>query len=172
MPSSLPPPTPTTTRCCWPTRVLRTADDNAVVVSSGLSIADDPALSFRGFFGTLYEQGVMGCVDVVNVHPYLFGPDLPAQLNERSLTDLRAFLSEHEDTMPPLWLTEFGYLVPDWIDEAREADAVSDLLARRGVDFDAAFWFSLYDLSSTDTYGLIDTAGRRRPAFSAFAAAP
>ena len=126
------------------------------------------------FLQALYDAGIKGSYDVLSVHYY--------DLVLLSLGEIRKVRAANHDTTP-MWLGEFGWTscltrtrkTQDQhicVDRATQAQNLTDALGelRRQKDVVGAIIYAIRDNNQYD-FGLLDAAGRPKPAFAAMSRA-
>lgn len=142
-------------------RALKAANSGLPVIAGSLVGADGR------FLQALYDEGMRGQYDGLAVHYY--------DLTLASLRAIRAVQSENRDRTP-LWLSEFGWTscFPSaktegehaCVTRAQQARNLGDIFrALRGRSWvRAAIVYKLRD-APREHFGLVDSRGRRKPAF-------
>ena len=93
---------------------IRAVDDDALIVSAGLSPASNGESSIAPitFLDALYEANAADSFDAVGMHPYSYPvhPTDARPLNHFStiLPEMRQIMEHHGDAHTPIWATEFG----------------------------------------------------------------
>lgn len=143
-------------------RALERADPKLPVIAGSLVGADGD------FLEALYDEGIKGHYDALAVHYY--------DLSLASLRSIRQVQRRHGDRRP-LWLTEFGWTscYPAHKTESehkcvtpkQQARDLGDVFrALRGTSWvRGAIVYRLRD-TPTEHFGLLTTAGKRKPAFA------
>ncbi|MBA3302089.1 MAG: hypothetical protein H0T15_09515 [Thermoleophilaceae bacterium] len=160
---------------CRAHEAVRRSDPDLPVISAGMHLhpADPPHyLGAAGYIASVYSAGGGRCMDGVGVHPYSFRNDLEDLPTwEAVIDDARRATSEAGDGSTPLWITEIGEHTggaPSPVDPDRQAAglvAAWEKLRNRG-DIRAFIVHTLVDNRATGSdYGLLDAAGRRKPAY-------
>lgn len=162
--------------------LIKAADPDAVVVAGAISLSD------TAFVDQLFRHGIAGSFDAFSVHPYSLnrspleaGPDVPTSFI-RGVPAVREVMLRHGDSSP-MWLTESGWSTSDvrrdsWdsgVSEATQARYLEEQYAQflQWDYVDVNIWYMLKDYTSDRSHlwgncGLIDSDGRRKPAFAAF----
>ena len=162
---------------------IRRADPHAKVVSAGLS-ESRLGMPFRPFVTGMYEAGAGQAIDIFALHAFARSArgSLAAAESTRTLLD---DLDQH----PQIWVTEFGWASggppsPFTTDEHGQADQVEAALRglierREELGLRGAVYYSWRDAlvyeGGQDFFGLhtglLDIAGRPKPALEAFRSA-
>ena len=128
------------------------------VVMAGLSMDDGDYLQ------ALYDHGLAGHTDAVNIHPYDMG-DTPDQITS-NLNAMHDVMVRNGDSQTPVWLTELGEQSGD-VGDAGQAQYVQTALSNLPDYVQKAFWFNMNDFPGA-SYGLETADGTQKPAFAAF----
>lgn len=92
---------------------IKTANPSAVVMSAGLSPAEDAGgrIAPLTFMKNLYASGAKNFFDIVALHPYSFpaSPDYAAVWNSwQQMTAIHQLMISNSDSSKKVWITEFG----------------------------------------------------------------
>jgi len=132
------------------------------------------------------DPGLMGLVDGVAVHPYVFGAPgaddgIPLPFRFERIEAIARQLVRLGAPRAPLWITEIGWSTcdkrPDCGSEQDQAQRIADLFARirskpLSAHVRAVFVYHLHDFPGRAAedreghYGLLRTNGSRKPAWS------
>ena len=163
---------------------IKTVDPQAMVISGGLSPADNTAghIAPRDFLTAMYRNGAKNYMDAVGDHPYSF-PALPSSLLSWSgwsqMADLtpsiHSIMVANGDGNKQVWATEFGCPTngPNWQgDELLQTAMIKDAVQQVSTNPWVAglFLYSYKDLgTSTNTiqnfFGLVRYDGSKKPAY-------
>ncbi|WP_112874145.1 cellulase family glycosylhydrolase [Paracoccus endophyticus] len=165
---------------------IRAADPDATIILGGLAAVTDTdsageAIAAVEFLEAVYAQGAGGSFDAVGFHPYTGEdlPDLAARGNSWRLMagPIRDIMVAQGDAAKPIWITEYGAPTNEadgGVSEARQAELLTAgvAVARATPWLGPLFWYSYRDLGDDPTYpedwfGLMDGAGRAKPARAA-----
>jgi polysaccharide biosynthesis protein PslG len=166
---------------------IRAVERGATIITGGLAPSSDTAsgsqIDVRTFLTRVYAAGGGRAFDAVALHPYSFPrlPNYPADYNTFLATPaLYQVMIDHGDAAKRIWGTEIG--APTEGGGGSVSEAVQAQIIRLAFQEWNAWkftgpliWFSYEDAGSDpynrdDHFGLIDTAGRRKPGFDVFAA--
>lgn len=135
-------------------------------------------VAFEDFLRSLYAEGAREATDALSIHVYPEKPGTPAA--DEVLRRARSIRDANGDRGKPLWITETGATTtgPDRVSPARQAALLAAL--HRGLerqrDVQMVLVHTLLDppleRSNPEAgYGVLDSRGRRKPAFCALARA-
>jgi hypothetical protein len=164
---------------------IKAADPAAFVLTGGLGGTRDRKGNIDGaaFAAELYQAGAKGFFDGIAYHPYTY-PQLAsteATTGGRGwsrMLQVRETMVQNGDGAKSIWITEFGAPTqgPDSVSESQQAAILHD-----AFDLWETYpwggvmnWFSYHD-KGTDTtthkdwFGLVDSSGRHKPAYAAYA---
>ena len=114
-----------------------------------------------GYFRKLFENGALEYCDAISIHPYRPFPEHVDIEISRLQTLMDEFGGEK-----PIFVTEFS----KWFDDPAEAPdfmlKMISLLGNAGVA--GAYWYALVDQQWWPNMGLIDGAGKEKPAAAAY----
>jgi polysaccharide biosynthesis protein PslG len=166
---------------------IKAVEPHATIISGGLAPASDNAsgsqIDIRTFLTRVYAAGGGRAFDAVGLHPYSF-PRLPlfaADYNTFLATPaLHQVMVDHGDAAKKIWGTEIG--APTAGGGGSVTDAVQSAILVQAYQLWTAWtftgpliWFSYEDSGSDagdrdEHYGLVDAAGRAKPALAVFLA--
>jgi hypothetical protein len=167
---------------------IRAVDENATIITGGLSPASDNTsgsqIDGHTFLSRVYAAGGGHAFDAVGLHPYSFPqlPDFPADYNTfLSAPALYQLMVDHGDAAKRVWGTEIGAPTEGGNGSVTEA-VQAQILAQAYHRWSAwpftgpLIWFSFVDAgvdpgNRDDHYGLLAADGREKPAFGDFRAA-
>ncbi|WP_148611755.1 cellulase family glycosylhydrolase [Nocardioides rubriscoriae] len=149
----------------------------APAVNGAVGLQVNPVTFLRRFYATGIDRGLF---DVVSVHPYTY-PALPSGRQPWNtyarLLDLYKVMERAGDGDKPVWLTEYGASTgasARSVSLARQEQMVLGAVreARRLPFVDSLWFYALRDTDSDSSdpetgFGLLDDAGRPKPAYSA-----
>jgi hypothetical protein len=157
---------------------IKSADPSAVVISAGLSPADNTSSSINPvtFFTDMYADGAHGSFDAVGDHPYTYPatPDSDSQgawseMNQTS-PSLRSLMAEHGDSGKQIWITEFGAPTGTVTEAQQSAELVQALTEAKETSWIGAFYiYTWSDQFGGAGFGLLDSNGNPKSAYSAVA---
>jgi hypothetical protein len=96
---------------------IKRADPTAVVVSGGLSPAEDagPNIAPRTYLNAMYKAGAKGAFDVFGMHPYSYPAPASTQYSWSAWSQMfenspsvRSIMDANGDTAKAIWVTEYG----------------------------------------------------------------
>ncbi|MET1080080.1 MAG: cellulase family glycosylhydrolase [Pseudomonas sp.] len=162
-------------------RALRAINPDKPVVVGGMAYYSQMPVLGGLMLQALDSLGLSDLGTIAAYHPYTEKPegDTPADRDFIvHARQLNAWL--HENGMPNIWATEWGwssYPGPREMQEIIGQSGQADYLLRRvalmsALDYDKAFMFALSDLDQRATprdrhYGLLDLQGAPKPAYTA-----
>ena len=162
---------------------IKAADPNAYVLTAGLGGGDTKInIDAAKYVQELYQDGAKGYFDAISFHPYTY-PELPSQeitTGDRGwsrMLAIRNLMVANGDGAKQIWVTEFGAPTngPNSVSEAQQAAILQDGfgLWKTYPWAGVISWFDYQDKgtdtsSHQDFFGLVDTAGRHKPAYTAF----
>jgi hypothetical protein len=155
---------------------VKRGNPDAVVAAGSLCVHD------TRFIEAIYAAGGKDCCDAISLHPYATDG-----INVEWIMQCRRVMTMHGDWTKAVWLSEFGWNLGGDYDEKGECWPASATRQARIITATApviqslpyithAFWFTLNDWNTSQTgidptgthrYGVMELAGRRRPAFDA-----
>jgi hypothetical protein len=161
---------------------IKAVDSSAIVISGGLSPADNTSDSYDPvtFLQDMYADGAQGYFDGVGDHPYSY-PFTPAdesqgawgEMGETS-PSLRSLMAAHGDSAKKIWITEYGAPTTgsNAVSETDQSTEIVDALTEaRQTSWIASFYiYTWSDQFSDDGFGVLDSSGGQKPAYSAVAA--
>lgn len=167
---------------------IKAADSTATVVSAGLAIANSPSsIKSATFLSQMYSAGARGYFDAVGEHPYCTAPVAATCVGSPSASDgwyqvvgpdnLHDVMAANGDGNKLVWITEFGVDTPtDVVSEALQVTLMTAAYAmQRTLSWlGPLLWYDYTDgqfsadRTRADSYGLVTTAGTRKPAFTTY----
>jgi polysaccharide biosynthesis protein PslG len=170
-------------------QAIKKADRSAYIIEGGLApVANSHgSLSAISFLSRLYALQPKPSFNAVADHPYSF-PTLPgtyepwsawSQMSETN-PSLRSVMARYHDRRAPIWITEFGAPSngPSGVGPAGEAAELRQAIsiAKQTSWIAAIFIYTWKDLgtktwTNADWFGLLNYAGRAKPAYWAVARA-
>ncbi len=119
----------------------------------------------------LYEFGCGPYLDVMSVHPYQWGRQFNDGWMIDKLQECRQLMDRHGDSRKEIWITEIGWSLAEGVTARQQANLLAQALVtalsvRRRLKIEKVFWFCVKDWGGPG-YGLLDTAGKPKPAWFA-----
>jgi polysaccharide biosynthesis protein PslG len=158
---------------------IKSADPSAVVISAGLSPAGNSSNSIDPvtFLADMYADGAQGSFDALGDHPYTYPatPDTDSQgawgeMNQTS-PSLRSLMAEHGDSDKKIWITEFGAPTGTVTEAQQSTELVQAITDAKETSWIGAFYiYTWSDQFDGAGFGLLDSSGNPKPAYSAVAA--
>lgn len=155
-------------------------DPHGVVLLGGLgrAPAQDSALAQGAahFLGRLLAGGYGRDFDAVAVHPYSY-PDPPLVAGPDDLLaavpGLHSLMADYGEGAKQIWITEYGSPAAGLLGDVAQATYLRSAIDTvRGWPWAGPMFVFSWQDGGGQSFGLIDPAGRLKPALSVFRAAP
>ena len=157
---------------------IKSADPSSVVISAGLAPGSSTVIDPVTFLADMYAAGAQGNFDAVGDHPYTF----PADPNndsqgawfemDQTRPSLRSLMIAHGDGAKKIWITEFGAPTGNVTDAQQTTELTQAITAAKDTSWIGAFYiYTWSDQDGGEGFGLLDSNGNPKPAYTAVAAA-
>lgn len=162
---------------------IKAVAPSAMVITGGLSPEADSSNSYDDvtFVQDMYADGAQGYFDALGDHPYTYPtpPDsviLGSAWSEMDQTSpsLRSLMADHGDSGKKIWITEYGAPTSGTEMNVSESDQSDELVQTISQARQLGFIGSVYIYTwedSGDGFGLLNSDGSQKPAYSAVASA-
>jgi hypothetical protein len=163
---------------------IKAVTPSAVVITGGTAPAADASDSYDDvtFVQDMYADGAQGYFDALGDHPYSypFTPDsvtLGSAWSEMDQTSpsLRSLMAAHGDSGKKIWITEYGAPTSGTqhnVSEAEQSDEMVQTIAQaRQLGWIGSVYLYTWEDGSGDGFGILNSDGSQKPAYSAVAAA-
>ncbi len=161
---------------------IKAADSSSVVMSGGLapgaSNSTYQAIDPVTFLKDMYASGAQGNFDAVADHPYTFpaDPNTDSQGNwgemDQTRPSLRSLMTAHGDGAKKIWITEFGAPTGNVTDAQQATELTQAITAAKHTSWIGAFYiYTWSDQDGGEGFGLLDSNGKPKPAYTAVTAA-
>jgi hypothetical protein len=158
---------------------VKAVDPSAVVISAGLAAVGnsngniDPV----SFLSAMYAAGAKGNFDAVGDHPYSFPADPSADSTgawgemAQTSPSLRSLMTDHGDGAKKIWITEYGAPTGDVTDAQQATELTQAITAAKTTSWIGAFYiYTWSDQDGGESFGLLDSNGNPKPAYTAVTA--
>ncbi len=157
---------------------IKSADPSSVVISAGLAPGSSTVIDPVTFLADMYAAGAQGSFDAVGDHPYTFpaDPDNDSQgawfEMDQTRPSLRSLMIAHGDGAKKIWITEFGAPTGNVTDAQQTTELTQAITAAKDTSWIGAFYiYTWSDQDGGEGFGLLDSNGNPKPAYTAVAAA-
>jgi hypothetical protein len=157
---------------------IKAADPSSVVISAGLAPGSSTTIDPVTFLADMYADGAQGNFDAVGDHPYTFpaDPDTDSQgawfEMDQTRPSLRSLMIAHGDGAKKIWITEFGAPTGNVTDAQQTTELTQAITAAKDTSWIGAFYiYTWSDQDGGEGFGLLDSNGNPKPAYTAVAAA-
>lgn len=159
---------------------IKAVAPSAMVITAGLAPAanNGNTMDTVTFVQDMYADGAAGYFDALGDHPYTYPqtPDtviLGSAWSEMDQTSpsLRSLMIAHGDGAKKIWITEFGAPTGDVTDAQQTTELTQAITFAEQTSWIGAFY--IYTWSDQDGgagFGLLDSNGNPKPAYTAVAA--
>jgi len=161
---------------------IKEVDPAAVVISGGLSDGGNTSTTYDPvtFLEDMYADGAKGSFDEVGDHPYSF-PSATPDSGMSSWTEmdgtspsLRSVMAANGDSAKKIWITEYGAptIGENAVSESAQTTDLTEAISQmKQTSWIGAFYiYTWSDQYGGAGFGLLDSNGDPKPAYSAIAA--
>jgi hypothetical protein len=163
---------------------IKAVAPSALVITGGTSPAANSGNSYDDvtFLQDMYADGAQGYFDALGAHPYTYPtpPDsviLGSAWSEMDQTSpsLRSLMADHGDSAKKIWITEYGAPTSGTSNNVSESEQSNELVQTiaqaRQLGWIGSVYIYTWTDSGGDGFGLLNSDGSQKPAYSAVAAA-
>jgi len=163
---------------------IKAVTPSALVITGGTAPAADSSNSFDDvtFVQDMYADGAQGYFDALGDHPYTY-PNTPDNVilgsawseMDQTSPSLRSLMADHGDSGKKIWITEYGAPTSGTqnnVSEAQQSDEMVQTIAQaRQLGWIGSVYLYTWEDGGGDGFGLLNSDGSQKPAYSAVAAA-